>query len=120
MPKTIPEDRKKKITARYKELLNDFNGYIKNKENKLDYNDMIDDYLDLPNTAEIYSTAKEMEEMKLEQHRILDRLSSKTPLLDSDDRKWLVCAIKSEDTPFANAYNEKLYKDYQYVQSNLY
>ena len=113
MPKIIPEDRKKKITARYKELLNDFNGYIKNKENKLDYNDMIDDYLDLPNTAEIYFTAKEMEEMKLQQHRILDRLSSNTPLLDSDDRKWLVCAIKSEDTPFANAYNEKLYRDYQ-------
>ena len=113
MPKFIPEERKAKISKRYQELVEELNGFIDDKNLKLNQDDNFELYLDFPNTVESYNIAKEMEEMKNKQHQILDSFASKSPLKNEDDRKWLVCAIKSEDSPYAKAYNDKLYKDYQ-------
>lgn len=113
MPTLIPEERKAKIVKRYKELLNELNTFIESEDNKIKENLLFEGSLDTPSTVECYNIAKEMEEMKVQQNRILDALAKNNPLHISDDRKWLACAIKSEDTPSAKVYNEKLYRDYQ-------
>lgn len=112
MPKLIPNERKERIVKRYKQLLNEFNSFIKSEDNKLVENELFEGSLDVPSTVDSYNIATEMEDMKVKQNKILDDLSKNNPLHISDDRKWLVCALKSEDTPYAKAYNEKLYNDY--------
>lgn len=113
MPTLIPEERKQRIAKRHQELVNELNSYISKKEDKLVDGNILNGYLDTKSLVKSYNIATEMEEMKAKQNQILDELANKNPLHISDDRKWLICAIKSEDTPYAKAYNEKIYKDYQ-------
>ena len=113
MPTLITEERKQQIAKRHKELVDELNAFIANKKDKLVDQKLLNGYLDTNSIVKSFTIANEMEEMKVRQNQILDELSSKNPLHIIDDRKWLVCAIKSENTPYAKAYNEKLYSDYQ-------
>ena len=113
MPPEIPENVKKRIIKRHQELVDELNSVIDNKSDRINDDQDIDGDLYLPRIRECYEIAHQMDAMKQTQNQILDNYVSKTPLHDSDDRKWLICSIKAENTPEAKAYNDKLYKEYQ-------
>ena len=106
----IPDKEKEKIILRHKELVNQFNSLIGKEEIKENKN--LKKELDKEEVIASYHIAREIREIDQKQNRIFDSYASKYPLRDSDDRKWLITAIKHEDTLYAKAYNDKLFEQY--------
>ena len=113
--KPLSKNEKEKIIARHKELVKELNTFLVDPNDPYEVveNEELGELLDSPEYIASYRIADEMKAMKEKQNHILSEYSSNRPLHNPNDFKWLVCAVKSEDTPYAKEYNKKLFSDYE-------
>ena len=108
----LTKKEKDEIIKRNKQIIEEMNVYLTDEDDKK-VEPLDPSILDNPSTIASYRIAQEMKAMKEKQSEVYNSLFSNVNLRNPDDEKWLVHAIKVEDTPQARMYNQTVLKDYQ-------